>query len=99
MARPRGPIQHGTIYAYNHRKCRCEACKAANRAKHARSYMPHPRAAPPRRARGLDNSLIGEVTAPTKSFEAMLGAITPERLHCRIIMQNGVPYEHTANPR
>lgn len=26
----KGPIKHGTLYAYNHHKCRCEACRAAS---------------------------------------------------------------------
>lgn len=26
-----GPIKHGTIYAYKARRCRCDACRTANR--------------------------------------------------------------------
>jgi hypothetical protein len=27
---PPGPIKHGTLHAYNSRRCRCDACRAAN---------------------------------------------------------------------
>jgi hypothetical protein len=26
------PIRHGSLSAYNHRKCRCKACRGANAA-------------------------------------------------------------------
>lgn len=39
----RGPIKHGTIYAYAHRGCRCIDCKKADRAYRAaqREACPH----------------------------------------------------------
>jgi hypothetical protein len=31
MTRTARPIKHGTVSAYNHRGCRCDLCRAANR--------------------------------------------------------------------
>lgn len=31
MSRKKAPVKHGTLYAYKHHRCRCEACREANR--------------------------------------------------------------------
>jgi hypothetical protein len=37
----------------------------------------------------LDDSLLGEVNWPAKSIGAMIGQLTPEQMHCWVLMRNG----------
>lgn len=46
MSVPRGPINHGTIWSYEGRKCRCPECRA---------FMAARRRAIRRKAKGLPN--------------------------------------------
>lgn len=41
MPAPKKPLEHGTTYAYNVHKCRCDECKAAHNAAAARYRSKH----------------------------------------------------------
>ena len=46
MPPQKGPIKHGTLYAYKNRGCRCDECRAVNSARcreyhRSRNRMPH----------------------------------------------------------
>jgi hypothetical protein len=93
MPRPLKPIQHGTLHAYTRRKCRCEACREASRAHSRAKYVPRLRSFTTKRRspHALDNSIVGDLTKPTKSLEAMIGNLTYEQMHCRVLVRDGKP--------
>lgn len=35
------PSKHGTVYGYNHMRCRCRDCRDAHRLRMRRYYHPH----------------------------------------------------------
>lgn len=91
MPRPAKPLEHGKLSTYCHHRCRCAVCRECHRAYQASQYVRSTRIKPRQPlVNDRDDTFSGDVTEPTLSFGEMIGPLTPERLHCRVIMQNGV---------